>query len=306
MVMNIADYFNQLNPLTRYYDTTRPDVRDFRQAYRRNGLEEGTVIPDSPFRHERVLPANVGDARVPQHQQGKIVGNVGGPGFNGNHVMTPPHVINPTGATGPNGAGVPHTPAPTTKEGWLAAVNKQFQPGSEYNAVPSSLLDDTISQILAEQQGSATDYLNRGLARGIYNDVGYNAGQAMLGSDASMGRSDLSTLGTGVIDKYRTNLNEVANNAYQAASGYEPGLKFSLDPYVGEYNHIIANANQNAGGDLRSVLGGKNYFDFSGLTNRAGQAQGALNLRDTDVATALAERRRKNSLDRGLGSQGAF
>lgn len=229
----------------------------------------------------------------------RIIGARAGSRFN-----RTPHTPHPRPSNTPT---TPSGPAPiTTRDAALAAVNSQFAPGSEYSAVPASLLDDTISQILAEQQGAATDYLNRGLARGIYNDVGYNAGQQMLADDASVGRSDLATLGTGVIDKYRTEIGDVANKAYQAASGFEPGLSFSLDPYIGEYNRIKQNATQNAGGDLRSVLGGKNYFDFSGLTNRAGQAQGAVNLRDADVATALAERKRKNSLSRGLGSQGAF
>lgn len=197
-------------------------------------------------------------------------------------------------------------PLPGTKEYYEQQVNKTFQPGYEYNKVPSSLLDGVIGSILQEQQTSAQEYLDRGKARGIYNDVGYNAGEAALVGDRSAGSADLTSLGVGALDKYRTEMDQVSGNAYLAASGYSPGLTFSLDPYVNEVNAIEGRAKTNIGGDLRNLVGGKNYFDFSNLTSKAGTAQGALNLRDADVATALAERNRKNSITRGLGSQGAF
>jgi hypothetical protein len=197
-------------------------------------------------------------------------------------------------------------PKPGTKEYYLQQVNQTFAPGFEYGAAPSSLLDDVIAEILAEQQGAASEYLDRGKARGIYNDVGYNAGLEAMGDYAETGSSDLTTLGASALDKYRSQMSALATNAYNSASAFSPGLSFSLDPYMSEFNAIKNRAATNIEGDLRGLLGGKNYFDFSNLTSKAGQAQGALNLRDTDVATALAERARKNSIARGLGSQGAF
>jgi hypothetical protein len=190
---------------------------------------------------------------------------------------------------------------------FLRSVDAKFNPEFEREAVPSSLLDDAINNILGTQQQSALDYLNRGKARGIYNDVGYNAGVSAIGNDASMGRSDLSSLGSSVIDKYRGQLDTVRDKAYNAASGFElGGSQFSIDPYASEFGDVTNRANTNASGDLRNLLGGRNYFDFPSLTNAAGRAQGATNLRDTDVATALRERQRRNTLSRGLGSQGAF
>jgi hypothetical protein len=222
---------------------------------------------------------------------------------------TPSPTPTPTPSPTPTPAATPAVDAnglPTTREGWLQLVNEKFNPGFEVNAVPSSLLDDTINNILNEQRGQAMDYLQRGKARGMFNDVGFNAGLSAIDRDTAMGRSDLSTLGSTVIDKYRTALDAVGDNAYTAASGYSPGFKFSLDPYVTQYNDTLSRANTNAGGDLRNLIGGKSYFDFGALTNQAGRAQGAVNLGDTQVASALAERRRQNAISRGLGSQGAF
>ena len=188
----------------------------------------------------------------------------------------------------------------------LRTVNDRFTTGHESKALPSSLLDDAISSILGEQRSSAQQYLDRGKARGIYNDVGYNTGVNSINNAASAARSDLSSLGSSVLDKYRGNLDEIGDEAYNAASGFNLGDKFSLDPYTSQYDDTLSRANSNASGDLRNLLGGKNFFDLSSLTQKAGQAQGALNLRDADVATALAERKRRNSTNRGLGSQGAF
>lgn len=181
-----------------------------------------------------------------------------------------------------------------------------FGQAADNQAAPSSLLDDAINSILSEQRTNAVQQLDRGKARGIYNDVGYNAGMAAIDAAMAGGRSDLGTLGSGLIDTYRGKLDEIGDKAFTAASasGFDPS--FSLDPYLSEYNDYATRTSANAAGDLRSALGGRNFFELPKIANSAGAAQGAINLKNTDVATALRERNRVNSMKRGLGSQGAF
>lgn len=181
-----------------------------------------------------------------------------------------------------------------------------FGEAADMAAAPSSLLDDAIAGILAEQRGGAAEQLERGKARGIYNDVGYSAGTSAIDAAMASGRSSLSSLGSGLIDTYRGRLDEIGDKAYAAASGSGFGPDFKLDPYIAQYQDYTNRIRDNAAGDLRGVLGGQNFFDLSNIRSAAGTAQGALNLRDTDVATALGERRRVNTQRRGLGSQGAF
>lgn len=180
--------------------------------------------------------------------------------------------------------------------------------GADYGRrnIASTLLDDTIKSILEEQKGDASQYLERGRKRGIYNDIGYAAGLAGLGSSYEAGRSKLGELGRSVIDKYRADADAVRDKAFSAATSYTPGTSFSLDPYIAEGNEVISRANQFAGGDLRNTFGGTKLFDFGALNNRAGMAQGAIGGRDSDVLAAIAQRKRNNSFGRGLGSQGAF
>lgn len=172
--------------------------------------------------------------------------------------------------------------------------------------VGSNLLDNAINDILNEQKTSAMQYLDRGTARGIYNERGRQAGLNTINSGAEAGRSQLSGLASGIIDKYRSQADKVRDDAYNAANSFQLGRNFDFNDFVSRGNEIGQRAQTNAKGELLNVFGGTNLFDFGKITNTAGQAQGAQNLRDTDVATALAERKRRDSQGRGLGSQGVF
>lgn len=172
--------------------------------------------------------------------------------------------------------------------------------------ISDNLLDNTIKSILDEQRGGAEQYVDRGYKRGIYNDTGRAAAEQAISNGYSTGLSDLSRLGSGVLDKYQSEADTIRDKAYSAINGYRPSQTFNFDDYLGQGNAVASRANTNAAGDLRSAVGGTNYFDFSRLNQSAGQAQGAVNLRDADVATALAERKRREGSGRGLGSQGVF
>lgn len=201
------------------------------------------------------------------------------------------------------------TPAPTAeslRSGFLKEADSKFGSNFGNRVIGSSLLDDAITKILGEQRTEAQAYLDRGKARGIYNDIGYNAGNASINNAALAGGARVRGLGDDLISNYRTGANSIRDRAYEAIGGVTADRSFSLDPYVDEANDFVSRATANAEGDLRNALGGSKLFDFSALNNNAGQAQGALNMRDADVATALRERRRVNSQTRGLGSTGAF
>jgi len=190
---------------------------------------------------------------------------------------------------------------------FMKEFESKFGVGADRAALPSTMLDDAINSILGEQKTAAQQQLDRGKARGIYNDVGYNAGQQAINTAAGTARSELGALGGGLIDKWRGDLNDIDTNAWDAYQSYTPGdPTFSLDPYIGNRTDYLGRTTTGAEGALRGTLGGKNFFDFGKIGGSVGTAQGALNLRDTDVATALGERKRLNTMNRGLGSQGAF
>jgi hypothetical protein len=188
----------------------------------------------------------------------------------------------------------------------LSKVDTSIGQGYGDKTITPTLLDDTISSILGEQRQGALDQLNRGYKRGIYNDVGLSAGMNTLNNEEQAARAKLGSMGNDVLNTYRTQENAVRDKAYNDASNFTLGRSFNLDDYINQGNTIADRARQFAGGDLRGALGGTNLFDFGQLQNNVGKAQGAVNLLDTDVATALAERKRRNTTGRGLGSQGVF
>lgn len=192
------------------------------------------------------------------------------------------------------------------RTGYTKQADELFGRNYSDKVVGSNLLDSAINDILNEQKSSAMQYLDRGTARGIYNEKGRSAGLNTINQGTDAGRSQLQSLGSGVIDKYRSQADKVRDDAYGAATGFQLGRNFDFNDFVSKGNEIGQRAQSNTKGDLLGAFGGTNLFDFSKITNTAGQAQGAQNLRDADVATALAERKRRDEQGRGLGSQGVF
>jgi len=196
--------------------------------------------------------------------------------------------------------------AETLRKQALGLVDQTFGYNYGDRSISDNFLDDTINNLLAEQQNNAQSYLERGKARGIYNDIGFDAGLKTIGNSADAGRSSLAEMARGVLDKYQSRANTVRDDAYGAASTVDQNRPFQIDPYVERGQSVIEDANKYAAGDLKGAFGNTNLFDFGALNNKAGQAQGALNLRDTDLATAVKERNRRDTQGRGLGNTGAF
>lgn len=192
------------------------------------------------------------------------------------------------------------------RQGLTTQVNQKFGQNYGDNLIDDNALNGLVDEIVGTQRQSALDFIERGTKRGIYNDVGRNAAMSRLGEQEQSGRSQLSGLATNVIRGYEGQADRVRDNAFNSAQGFTWGSNFNLDDYLGQGSRVKSQFDTNAAGDLRGAFGGTQIFDFSGLKNTAGQAQGAINLRDTEIGSALENRRRQGAQQRGLGSQGAF
>jgi len=185
-------------------------------------------------------------------------------------------------------------------------VSSKFGPNYGDTLVSDNLLDPIIDEIVAGQEKGATEYLDRAAKRGILNEQGLTAAQAKIAADRAKAKSTVANLAGGVIDKYQLRANDVAGKAQQGASGYQLGSNFNIGDYETQGQGILGEANTRAGGELRTALGDQNFFDTGSLVNTAGQAQGATGLVDNTLAAAVAERKKRDSVGRGLGSQGTF
>jgi hypothetical protein len=176
--------------------------------------------------------------------------------------------------------------------------------------IPTSIGDDifgnTINELLGEQEADAMQLLDRGKKRGQFNDIGYNAGVGAIADARKKALSQLDMYKGDILSGYNTKLNDIRGQALQAASGFNLGDMFDLSPYSSQANSLISSASSTAPGQLMTMLGDMDFFDPSKIRMEAGQAQGAINLRDLDVLEALSTRKKADETGRGLGTQGTF
>lgn len=185
-------------------------------------------------------------------------------------------------------------------------VNQNFGQNAGIDLLPDTFLDNTINEILNTQFGNAQATLDRGKARGQFNDRGYQAGLGTLNQQRQAAQSRLNTTEGDILSGYRSRLGDVRSNAFNSANNFEIGGQFDIGEFLRQRDNIRSEADANASGELISAIGSTPLFDFGTIGNSAGQAQGAVNLNNLDVRESLAARRARQQQGRGLGSQGAF
>lgn len=185
-------------------------------------------------------------------------------------------------------------------------VNSRFGTNFASQYLPDTLLDETITGALNSQYENARSILDRGRARGQYNDRGFNAGMNTLNNARTSQQARLNTIEGDILSGYRSRLGDVRNNAFNSATGYQLGDNFNLEDFASQADSIANQARINAPGEFFSALGNTPMFDLGNIGGAAGQAQGAVNLNNLDVREGLEKRRLASARGRGLGSQGAF
>lgn len=189
---------------------------------------------------------------------------------------------------------------------YKSQVNDRFGGNFANQYLPDTLLDETITGALGSQYDNARSILDRGLARGQYNERGFNAGLGRLDTERTAQQARLNSIEGDILSGYRSRLGDVRNNAFNSATGYQLGDTFNLDDYGSQADSIANQARSNAPGEFFSALGSTPLFDLGNIGGAAGQAQGAVNLNNLDVREGLDRRRLAAARGRGLGSQGAF
>lgn len=184
------------------------------------------------------------------------------------------------------------------------SVNTTFKPSA--TVFGTSLLDQSIQDILNDRSTKAMEQLDRSKARGQLNDVGYNAGLSTLNREKTGAQAKLMQTADDILNGYRTQYDSLRMSALDAANSFSGTGGFDLSPYSSQIQGLIDRAKTSAPGAFLNALGNDPLFDLSTIRGDAGTAQGALNLKDVTLAEALAKRKKVDSLGRGLGSQGGF
>jgi hypothetical protein len=176
-----------------------------------------------------------------------------------------------------------------------------------YNA-----MDPYISDILSSQFDPLSAQLQNASKRGTLNDQGYKAALDALGASRTAAESQVRSLGTGIIDKDRSTINDYISGARTGLGNMSATQLEGFDPttYTSGAGDIATRELGTLGGDIRSAVGNTKFADLQTLLNQGGSVQGATSgttplAGSGDVALDPATIAQQNK-NRGLGTQGAF
>ena len=194
------------------------------------------------------------------------------------------------------------------RTGFETALDKTFTPSYSQTAVPDSLTGNFADTILNEQFDPLSAQLLNAQKRGTLNDAGYGAALAELGKKRSAGAATIGDLGSGIISKDRSALDDYISGARSAASGATLSTAFDPNSYFSGAQNLANTDISSFGGALRNAVGGTQFADLGSLINAGGAVQGAQNPNAANPkagpgATAVEE---DPNLKRGLGNAGAF
>lgn len=173
-------------------------------------------------------------------------------------------------------------------------------------ALPNTLDDDIIGQILGEQFGTAQTQLDREKARGRLTDLGYQSALSNLTNQRSAASSRLQSVGGDLLSGYRSQINDLINEGKTKASAYDFGSDFDAGALSDRVGKTVQELSGGLGGALRNVLGGEQFINVNGALQSGFSGQGAQNTSREGTLAALAGRERERTAKRGVGGSGVF
>jgi len=174
------------------------------------------------------------------------------------------------------GQNVYDTQETTARNKYLRQFNEFAPTGFENRRIADTTDDDILAAINAEQYGSADQYLQNLLSRGVITSAGYEAGRRDLDNQQYRAKAQLEEAGLGALSSARTQIGNLANEGRNAAANYQLGNQFDPFSYSTDINNSIDAFLQGLGGNIRNRLPGQLYTT-SGLAAKAGAGQGAQN-----------------------------
>lgn len=194
--------------------------------------------------------------------------------------------------------------------GFQRSVNEFAPEGFATNAFGSTSDDAIIEAILGEQFGEASDSVLRARDRGTLNDQGFQYAMTNLEQQRRAAAARLQNLGGGVLEGYRGQLQDLADTARQGAGSWDFGDTFDPTIYRTQLEQRQGELSDLLEGDLRNAVGGEQFFNVADLLQKGGVSQGATNTglgaQSGGLLTAIADRKKQEEQQRGLGTTGSF
>lgn len=164
--------------------------------------------------------------------------------------------------------------------GFRTDLNKQLDPfigeGFAKKSFADTADDAFINAILDEQYGTTKSALDRALARGTINDMGYQTGLSELSKQKAAGSGKAQGLGLGVLGGYRTQLESEASGIRGRADKAKYGDVFDVTGAQGSINDLTSSLSGKLEGDIYNAIGGMDFFDVDKLIGKAGTGGGVM------------------------------
>jgi hypothetical protein len=155
-------------------------------------------------------------------------------------------------------------------------ANSTFAPDYQYTRVADTLDDPYIEGVVGEQYSDADKIIKNMLDRGVLTSTGYNSAKADLESQKPGVKSKVNEVSTGLLNKERGDLGDIANKARKTAGELTLGQNYDVTSYGKQADDSFTNFLNSFGDSLRAGITGK-LFNTSGLAAIGGAGQGAGN-----------------------------
>lgn len=169
-------------------------------------------------------------------------------------------------------------------------VNAAFNPGWESQYFTPTSDDAILGDIVGGQYQTVADQLQRALDRGQLNQTGYNAAINRLGTDRTAANAQAQSIGQAVIDRDLGTLRDIGTQAASAAGNYQLGQTFDPNYWTSQRDTTGTNLRNSFEGDIRTAIGGTQFFNPTDYIATGGTAQGALNPQSSNIAEILSAR----------------
>ena len=192
------------------------------------------------------------------------------------------------------------------------AVNEFAPEGFATQRFGDTYDDAILDSILADRYQSASDQILRARDRGTLTDVGFDYAMRNLDTQRTAAASRLQDTGGGVLSRYRDELRGLADNARTGAQNFDFGSTFDPNFFRERIETRGNELSSRLEGDIRSAIGGEQFFDVNSLVQRAGVNQGPQNPIGSAIFAggnrfdAINRQRDEEEQSRGLGTRGAF
>lgn len=149
--------------------------------------------------------------------------------------------------------------------------------GFEKTRIADTMDDTYINKLLDEQQADAKTILDRSLARGTINDVGYATGLKGLSQQRTSGYGKATGLGDAVLNGYRTKLDTAADDYRSKIGKLNFGGAFDVNGARSNIDSLASGFDTSIESDILNAIGGTSFFDTDLLLGKAGTSSGVTN-----------------------------